>query len=256
MPTLVNDLTPPQRSWLFENFGYPGENDDLNHELGDIAPHFPSSNTLEDRRCTDSKVDSYQPPRDLNSGGDGGDNRSAIFRRSAGNVRGPLDSNPASPRAWSPFGPGVFDDPYCYDTRGFFVRSSPFPPHNVPVCHPADRASPNKRGSDERTSIATDPGGKRPAFPHNGEKLTWQQSFENLQAYKQTYGDCNVPQKYKLNQKLGGWVVRASLVFVEVHISISLWLSSCVYLTTPLLLVSISFTEQTTEKEEEPYQIR
>ena len=26
--------------------------------------------------------------------------------------------------------------------------------------------------------------------------------------YKKIYGDCNVPQKYKLNVKLGGWVVR------------------------------------------------
>lgn len=48
--------------------------------------------------------------------------------------------------------------------------------------------------------------GTSPYYPHKGEKLTWQQSFENLQVYKQTYGDCDVPQKYKHNVKLGGWV--------------------------------------------------
>lgn len=45
-----------------------------------------------------------------------------------------------------------------------------------------------------------------PTYPHLGEKLTWQQSYENLKVYKKTYGDCNVPQKYKENPKLGGWV--------------------------------------------------
>jgi hypothetical protein len=49
-------------------------------------------------------------------------------------------------------------------------------------------------------------GGRAPIFPHSGDKLTWQQSFENLQVYQQIYGDCNVPQKYKENRKLGGWV--------------------------------------------------
>ena len=44
-------------------------------------------------------------------------------------------------------------------------------------------------------------------FPHSDDKLTWQQSFENLKIYKRIYGDCNVPQKYKMNVKLGGWVV-------------------------------------------------
>ena len=45
-------------------------------------------------------------------------------------------------------------------------------------------------------------------FPHSDDKLTWEQSFENLKIYKHIYGDCNVPQKYKMNVKLGGWVVR------------------------------------------------
>jgi hypothetical protein len=45
-----------------------------------------------------------------------------------------------------------------------------------------------------------------PLFPHGGSKLTWQQSYENLLMYRQHYGDCNVPQKYAGNPKLGGWV--------------------------------------------------
>jgi len=49
--------------------------------------------------------------------------------------------------------------------------------------------------------------GKTPIYPHIGEKLTWEQSFQNLQVYKNVFGDCNVPQKYRGNPKLGGWVV-------------------------------------------------
>ena len=62
-------------------------------------------------------------------------------------------------------------------------------------------------------------------FPHSEDKLTWQQSFENLKIYKRIYGDCNVPQKYKMNVKLGGWVVRSDsnktiqVCFSTVHIA-------------------------------------
>jgi hypothetical protein len=73
-----------------------------------------------------------------------------------------------------------------------------------------------EHGHYDRNSTYTTPpnsdnvGGtdKAIVFPHSEDKLTWQQSFENLQLYKRIYGDCNVPQKYKMNVKLGGWVVR------------------------------------------------
>jgi hypothetical protein len=45
-----------------------------------------------------------------------------------------------------------------------------------------------------------------PVLTHQGDKLSWQESYENLVAYKEHYGDCSVPQKYAGNPKLGGWV--------------------------------------------------
>ena len=63
-------------------------------------------------------------------------------------------------------------------------------------------------GAEVGGNAGLEMGGKCPIFPHAGEKLTWQQSYDNLQVYKQAFGDCNVPQKFKMNLKLGGWVVR------------------------------------------------
>jgi len=224
MPTLVNDLTPPQRSWLFETFGHTGDHDELSQELG-VAHYPPISGhgddlQLEDRRFMESQIDPYQPPRELHgSGAGGGGDRSAIFRRAgpdgtSSGGRSPNMSNANSPRPWSPVGPGGLDDPYFYDSRGYFVRGPPpFPHNNLHVGMPELR--PTKRVAHERLPIAMDDmGGKRPVFPHAGEKLSWQQSFDNLVVYKTTFGDCNVPQKFKLNPKLGGWVVRALLLCV------------------------------------------
>lgn len=99
-------------------------------------------------------------------------------------------------------------------------------------------------------------GGKCPIFPHAGEKLTWQQSYDNLQVYKQAFGDCNVPQKFKMNLKLGGWVVR---FFFD---RLSQWSFVCFRATGLMFLESyvVSFhcrpisqlTEQAAEKEKEP----
>lgn len=38
------------------------------------------------------------------------------------------------------------------------------------------------------------------------EKEPWDEMLEKLKAYKSKYGDCNVPQKWKENRKLGRWV--------------------------------------------------
>jgi Helicase associated domain len=37
--------------------------------------------------------------------------------------------------------------------------------------------------------------------------LTWQESYENLQVFKGTYGHCEVPHKFEHILKLGTWVV-------------------------------------------------
>jgi len=81
-----------------------------------------------------------------------------------------------------------------------------------------------------------------PFYPHKGERLTWQQSYENLQVYKQTYGDCDVPkEKYKHNVKLGRWVVRGSIIIIFGAL---------------MVLFCFAHTEQTTEKEKESRQVR
>jgi Helicase associated domain len=88
-------------------------------------------------------------------------------------------------------------------------------------------------------------------FPHSDDKLTWQQSFENLKIYKRIYGDCNVPQKYKMNVKLGGWVVRRSRNIIVLADSIPHY-----NLTMIFCFVNFhSILEQATEEEEESIQI-
>jgi hypothetical protein len=74
-------------------------------------------------------------------------------------------------------------------------------PRTWPV---ALRQTPHLRmdGPDEIPSASE----RFPVLPHQGGKLSWQESYENLVAYKDHYGDCIVPQKYKGNPKLGGWV--------------------------------------------------
>ena len=183
MPTLVNDLSSPQRTWLFETFGHYGDND----ELQEVAQYQPR-----ERRFSDPQRDpyQYQPPRD---GNDSPGNSNSIFRRGGRPPTVPHEKH-QTPMSWSPTARA---EHHHFDSRGFNVRP-PFQLSN-------SRAGPPEDLSLKRYS---DAGGKAsPIFPHQEEKLTWQQSYENLQVYMRTYGDCNVPQKYKLNVKLGGWVV-------------------------------------------------
>jgi hypothetical protein len=180
MPSLINDLSLPQRNWLFETLGNDGEID----ELQQVAEYQPGS-----RRFSDFHSVPYQnrPPRDLV---DIPDNRNSIFRYGGRPPTG-LDEKPIT---WSPTERIDFNH---FDSRGFHVLP-PFPRSN-------SRAGLQDNLDLKRQGEAT--GNKSPIYPHLDEKLTWQQSFENLQVYQRTYGDCNVPQKYKLNIKLGGWVV-------------------------------------------------
>ena len=43
-------------------------------------------------------------------------------------------------------------------------------------------------------------------FSWNPIEDAWNQMFEALQQYKSNNGDCDVPQSYPPNQKLGNWV--------------------------------------------------
>ena len=234
MPTLVNDLSPPQRSWLAETFGLTGDHD----VLQSVPHHYPpgaSTNEgsaipyTQDRRYLDAAMDPYQPPRELH--GTGGGDRSAIFRRASPVTGSGPESHQNSPLPWSPVGPpDGYDDPCIYDSRGYYHRGLPVFPHSslivgMPEGRPSNTGMPDMRPTkrvalDKPVGPAPEAGegpaseleGKSPVFPHDGEKLTWQQSYENLLVYKQAFGDCNVPQKFKLNMKLGGWVVRTSRV--------------------------------------------
>lgn len=184
------------------------------------------------------------------------DNRSTIFRRSAGGGGGiENEFSELSPRPWPSTDrseQGLYN---CYMShhqpppplhhsshQHHHHHLQNTPPNHYQQHHPSaafdtispsrsfnmlrpPRASSNSRASllggaeaeklqAKRMSGPLETGGSAtgqqpaPFYPHKGEKLTWQQSFENLQVYKQTYGDCDVPQKYKHNVKLGGWVVR------------------------------------------------
>lgn len=45
----------------------------------------------------------------------------------------------------------------------------------------------------------------RPLRAH-GSPVAWEARFEQLKQYQVEHGDCNVPQKYTDNTKLGAWV--------------------------------------------------
>lgn len=175
MPTLASDLTSPQRAWLFETFGHYGDVDELQP-----VSHYHSR---ESRRFSDVTHEMYH----YQGSGDFDEyipeNRNSIFRSGRSGCRSQMEN----PIPWSPT--ERYDN---YNSRGLLVR------HSRP-----NRNDNAKRQSESGGTVA-------PQYPHMEEKLTWMQSYENLQVYKLTYGDCNVPQKYRHNVKLGGWVVSIS----------------------------------------------
>jgi len=97
------------------------------------------------------------------------------------------------------------------DDNAFWI-DLPAPPSCRPACH-GEGSTPPSQEHQLSSGDLQEAGGKHPFFPHvpahDGGKLTWQQNFENLQVYKERFGDCDVAQKSKVNTKLGGWVVRA-----------------------------------------------
>jgi hypothetical protein len=205
MPTLVTDLTPPQRAWLFETFGHYGEND----ELQPLAPYQPGrfSDAQNQRDHPYHQYNHPQPPvRDFHDHGP--DNRNTIFRRGGRPPSiTPYDKDLQAPIPWSPAERP--ENHHLVDSRVCQIQQRlPFQYSNVD--HRVGTSSPPQDLLEQQQQNI---GGTRaPVYPHEGEKLTWLQSFENLKVYKRTYGDCNVPQKYKGNVKLGGWVVSVTLL--------------------------------------------
>ncbi|KAL3802882.1 hypothetical protein ACHAWO_010381 [Cyclotella atomus] len=39
-----------------------------------------------------------------------------------------------------------------------------------------------------------------------GTRVSWDEQYEQLKVYKREHGNCNVPQKYEADEKLGRWV--------------------------------------------------
>lgn len=251
MPTLVNELTSQQKSWLYETFGHYGEQDELGgqdlescHYNRSSSRRFSTDTFFRESPTTPYPVPPPPPfplPPPLFEHEDGLDNRNSIFRRSGANSNGrpsPTSPNERPNHAWS--SPVAVDriihtpdltmwggeDPRIGGGGGMGMIRPPFTrSHTTTILTP--RPSPDRGGPDDYHPSTYSPikpprssptyrDGMRPrspsstpiVFPHVEEKLTWQQSFENLKIYKNIYGDCNVPQKYKLNVKLGGWVVR------------------------------------------------
>jgi Helicase associated domain len=211
MPTLATELSPQQRAWLFETFGHSGECD----ELQQVA-HY--GRRLSDAQARGSDPYYYGPPptyqhphhahihhpHNHHEMEYSPENRNSIFRRggrspTVPSVPGPpvsLGGEQQPPITWSPTERTDF---HHFNNRG------------LPLRQPFHRPSSRVGHAEDPISMKRESEGKRaPVYPHMEEKLTWQQSFENLQVYKLTYGDCNVPQKYRHNVKLGGWVVSSS----------------------------------------------
>lgn len=205
MPTLVHDLTPPQRTWLFETFGHYGENDELQPSAPYQPRRFSDVQNLRDHPY--NPYNHPQPHATIFHDHDPPDNRNTIFRRGGGPPPvPPHEKDRQSPIPWSPTGRP--ENRPVVDSRVFQIcqQRPPFQQSND-----SRRRMTNSPPTDLLQMQTNSCGKKAPIYPHQHEKLTWLQSFENLQVYKDTYGDCNVPQKYKSNVKLGGWVVRIML---------------------------------------------
>jgi Helicase associated domain len=263
MPTLVNELTSQQKSWLYETFGHYGEQDELggpdlesthynnnnNASTGGSMRRFSTDTLFRESPTTPYQVhppNAFPLPPPLFEHEEGIDNRNSIFRRSGANSNGrpsPTAPNERPNSTWSSpnavdriittpdlgvwgddprlGGPGMIRPPFMRShTTTTLLSPRPMPDragamddyHPFPYSHAAlkpPRSSPTSMYQPQDRLHPRSPTGTTPiVFPHVEEKLTWQQSFENLKIYKHIYGDCNVPQKYKLNVKLGGWVVR------------------------------------------------
>jgi Helicase associated domain len=220
MPTLVTELSPSQRMWLFETFGHHGEKEELQPQVSLANFH-----DIGDRMSAEEQqLAAYYLPRG-NAGQHEVDNRSTIFRRGGGGESGgcggegrsptvaTLDPGmrplPLPPSSWHAERLHQQQENYSYynDSRGMYEarRGSPYAlPPITPLGVEGQQPYTSRRQSPKDDD---DDDGETPVFPYQGEKLTWKQSFENLQVYKKVHGDCNVPQKYKHNNKLGGWVV-------------------------------------------------
>lgn len=194
MPTLITDLSPTQRMWLFETLGTSPEEEELQSSLGQA--HFNENSTsTEQRRVSDSTgmnseppvQDPYPPPHGMSTLTNSPDNRSAIFRRGQ-----------EEPRSWSP-------NPHDFPPYEPKLGASTFAWMRASFPRSSSRNS-NPLGFDEKPPKQSASQSDELVYPHRGDKLTWQQSYENLKVYKSVVGDCDVPQKYKKNQKLGGWV--------------------------------------------------
>lgn len=200
MPRLVDELTPLQSMWLYENQSLTRVSDDEPIDLWTAISRTNSDN--------------------------------GIFRDRNGQPTITIE-------------PTVQVEESRKRKREYFDDYSSqqwdFPFHR---CRPVDSTDESisrwPTAGPTRSSHDQHDWGRRPDFPHSGDKLTWEQSYENLQAYKDVFGvrsfvlletsslslhscsqngifrllmlhhhipqDCNVPQKYKDNRKLGGWV--------------------------------------------------
>lgn len=190
MPTLTNDLNPAQCKWVFDSF-----NDDLTFE------EFGFSDGLLpfERRCDVSPYDPYIPPgfpgmSSYQTHIQYPDNRSTIFR--LGSCVEPNEK----PRNFQMERPSLRDEFLPYSSK----RPYPAP---QPCGYPSLKLPSSSPKRIKKSVVGPEKEGKCPDYPHIGDKLSWQQSYENLMVYKEAYGDCDVPQKYKENTKLGGWVV-------------------------------------------------
>jgi len=187
MPTLVQELSSNQRMWLYENQRTLSEegsaasqqDTDSNKSNSSSVPRVDSSKSYQHhhQRSHIASSPSWQQQQ-----------QEAEERDSTSPKRRKLHQ--PEHRRQQPY--YSHHDYYPPPMTAYYEDH--YQPH--PFAPPPPKSQP-------RTLTATN---AFPHFPHAGDKLTWQQSYENLQAYAAHYGDCHVPQKYRGNPKLGGWV--------------------------------------------------
>ena len=164
---------PPQRNEYEQNQGYYQNQSNVNQHHHYPPPPFPprplttvfpSPNTM----YSDERRQEASPLR--------------VFRkrdRSLENGRGMVDPRSDKSQHESPYYP----NPYVYRHPMIpYFEPDETPNRKRPFIAPTTPTWGSSKEVDVKAKKFN------PIYPHQGEKLTWQQSFENLQVYKKTYG--------------------------------------------------------------------
>lgn len=79
------------------------------------------------------------------------------------------------------------------------------------------RKQPRGRESKTKSKTRASSSAAKPKQPPKSHRVTWQQRYNELRAYREREGHCLVPQSYGPNPKLGLWVMQQRRQYKLMH---------------------------------------